>query len=383
MINRPYYLNEITNELKVHQVCCLLGPRQCGKTTLALEYKKRYHEKSIFFDLENPEDLATLQDPLRTLEDLEGLVIIDEIQRLPNLFPVLRVLSDRKKAKFLILGSASRDLIRQSTETLAGRVGYIELTPFSLFENCDPHTLFLRGGYPRAYLADSLEESVRWRKSYIRTFLERDIPALGFNIPPTTLQRFWMMLSHYHGQLVNMDQLGKSMSISGHTVRKYLDILSGTFMVRILLPWYENIEKRQIKMPKIYLRDTGLMNTLNRIQSKEDMITSPLKGSIWEGFALEETIKALHLNEEECFFWRTQNGAEIDLLVFMKGKRFGFEFKYGDIPKTTKSMHIVLNDLKLDKIYVVYPGSRTVHFSDRIKGIGLSEFMASLDTLLL
>lgn len=380
MINRTYYLDEITNEFKVHQVCCLLGPRQCGKTTLALEYQKKHPGTSFLFDLESPEDLEALLNPMRALEDLEGLVIIDEIQRLPNLFPVLRVLADRKKAKFLILGSASRDLIRQSTETLAGRIGYLELTPLSLFERCDPHALFIRGGYPKSYLANSEEESVRWRKSYIRTFLERDIPSLGFNIPPTMLQRFWMMLSHYHGQLLNMDQIAKSMSISGQTVRRYLDILAGTFMVRILPPWHENIEKRQIKTPKIYLRDTGLMNTLNRIQSDEDMRTSPLKGAIWEGFALEEIIKALHLNSDEYFFWRTQGGSELDLLTFMNGKRLGFEFKYGDTPKPTKSMHIVLEDLKLDKIYVIYPGNRTIHFSDALIGMGLSEFVSSLKT---
>jgi len=376
MIDRTYYLDEITNEFSVHQVCCLLGPRQCGKTTLALEYKKRYVGPSFLFDLENPEDMEALQNPLRTLEDLEGLVIIDEIQRLPNLFPVLRVLSDRKKAHYLILGSASRDLIRQSTETLTGRIGYIELTPLSLFEKCDPHTLFMRGGYPKSYLANSEAESFRWRKAYIRTFLEQDIPALGFNIPPAMLHRFWMMLSHYHGQLINMEQIGQSMALSGHTVRKYIDILSGTFMIRILSPWYENIEKRQIKTPKMYLRDSGLMNALNRIQSDDDMRTSPLKGALWEGFALEEIIKALHLNTEECFFWRTQSGSELDLLVLTNGSRLGFEFKYGDTPKTTKSMHLVLEDLKLDKLYIIYPGHRTIHFSDHIVGMGLSEFIA-------
>lgn len=381
MIKRTFYLDEITNEFKVHQVCCLLGPRQCGKTTLALEYKKKYPGESFLFDLENPEDLEALLNPLRALEDLKGLLIIDEIQRLPNLFPILRVLADRKNAKYLILGSASRDLIKQSTETLAGRIGYIELTPFSLFEDCDPHTLFIRGGYPNSYLANSDEESVRWRRSYIKTFLERDIPSLGFNIPPATLQRFWMMLSHYHGQLLNMEQIAKSMSISGHTVRKYLDILSGTFMVRILSPWHENIGKRQIKTPKVYIRDTGIMNSLNRIQFDEDMRVSPLKGAIWEGFALEEIVKALHLSAEDCFFWRTQNGSELDLLVFVNGKRLGFEFKYGDVPRPTKSMHVTLEDLKLERIYVVYPGTRRVYLSESIIGIGLSEVISSVKSL--
>lgn len=375
MIDRTYYLNEITKEFNVHQVCCLLGPRQCGKTTLAMAYQKTYAGPSFLFDLESSEDLDALKNPLRALENLEGLVIIDEIQRVPELFPLLRVLADRKKANYLILGSASRDLIRQSTESLAGRIGYIELPPFSLFEKCDPQTLFIRGGYPTSYLARTEEDSFRWRMSYLRTFLEQDIPSLGFNISPEMLRRFWMMLAHYHGQLLNMDQIANSMSISGHTVRRYLDVLVGTFMVRLLQPWHENVGKRQIKTPKIYLRDSGLMNTLMRIQSDNDMRTSPLKGAIWEGFALEEIIRALHLYPEDYFFWRTRQGSELDLLVFTNGKRIGFEFKYGDTPKTTKSMHLVLEDLKLDKLYIIYPGTRTIHYSDDIVGMGLSEFV--------
>ena len=348
MIVRVSFLKQISDQLRIHTVCGLLGPRQCGKSTLAREYAKHCGQPIHFFDLENPEDLEALQNPLRTLEGLSGLIIIDEIQRLPNLFPILRVLADKKQAKYLILGSASRDLIKQSSETLAGRIGYIELTPFSMSEGCQESTLLLRGGFPEAYLALSDQDSAQWKKAYIRTFLERDIPALGFRVPPLLLQRFWMMLSHYHGQLLNMEQISKSLSISGHTVRHYLDILAGTFMVRILPPWFENTSKRQTKTPKMYIRDSGLMNTLSRIEKEEDMITHPLKGAIWEGFALEELIRHLNLAPEESFFWRTHNSAEIDLLVFKNGKKYGFEFKFADTPKITKSIRIAHQDLNLD-----------------------------------
>ena len=377
MIERLAFLNQISDHLRIHEVCALLGPRQCGKTTLARHYAKQFGGKVQHFDLENPEELQALQTPLRTLEDLQGLVIIDEIQRCAELFPILRVLTDRQQARYLILGSASRDLIRQSSESLAGRIGYIEMTPFSISEGCKGETLFLRGGFPDSYLAGSLSDSVKWRKSYIRTFLERDIPALGFKIPPLLLQRFWMMLSHYHGQLLNMDQIGKSLSISGHTARHYLDILAGTFMVRLLPPWLENTAKRQVKTPKLFIRDCGLMNTLSRIESGQDMLTHPLRGAIWEGFALEQLIQHLRLEAEECFFWRTQNGAELDLLVFKNGKRYGFEFKYGDVPKTTKSMHIALDDLKIQHLYVIYPGKQKIFLDQDITAVGLGHFIAN------
>lgn len=375
MIDRKNFLSQITNHLRVHEVCALLGPRQCGKTTLARQYAQSYAGKVFTFDLENPEDVRALQNPLRTLENLNGLIIIDEIQRLPDLFPLLRYLVDQGKARFLILGSASRDLIRQSSETLAGRIGYIELTPLSLLEGCDESKLIIRGGFPDSYLAERDEDSALWRKSYIRTFLERDIPELGFKVPPMMLQRFWMMLAHYHGQILNMDQIGKSLSISGHTARHYLDILVGTFMIRLLLPWFENTHKRQIKSPKLYIRDVGLMNTLSRLDSQEDLLKHPLRGAIWEGFALEQIIQYFKLDPEEAFFWRTQNGAELDLLVFKHGKRYGFEFKFGDAPSTTKSMHVALEDLKLEHLYVIYPGQRSYSLNEKITAVNLNAFI--------
>jgi len=375
MLKRTSFLKAIQLNLKVHPVCGLLGPRQCGKTTLARQIADEYPERVHFFDLEHPEDLAALEQPLRTLEQLHGLVIIDEIQRLPNLFPVLRVLADKQQAHYLILGSASRELIRQSSESLAGRIGYVELTPLQISENCDSNKLLIQGGFPRSYLADTTEESFVWRNSYVQTFLERDIPNLGFNIPAVSLRRFWMMLAHVHGQLLNMSVLATSLGVSTHTIRSYLDILAGTFMIRVLMPWFENIHKRQVKSPKIYFRDNGILLNLLNISNHTDLLRYPQLGAIWEGFALEQVIDSLSLRSEEVFFWRTQNGAELDLLIFHEGKRLGFEFKYADIPKTTKSMHAAVEDLHLDYLYIIYPGNRQFSLTDKITAIGLVDWV--------
>jgi hypothetical protein len=341
---------------------------------LANEYAQRYG-KVYFFDLENPIDLARLENPMLALANLQSdLVIIDEIQRRPELFPVLRVLVDAKPRKFLILGSASRDLLKQSSETLAGRIGYIELPPFSIAEVKDEKRLWLRGGFPRSYLAALNEESYAWRQAYIATFLERDIPNLGFNIPPVLMRRLWMMLAHYHGQILNATEIGKSLSISHHTVRKYLDILAGTFMVRILTPWFENISKRQIKSPKIYLRDSGLLHALVNIQNEEQLQVYPKLGSSWEGFALEEIIKEYHASLEECYFWAIQSGAELDLLIIKDGKRIGFEFKHTDFPKVTPSMNIALEILNLEHLYIVFPYSgESFPLSNKITARGLNK----------
>ena len=373
MFKRTKFMQQLQQQFRVHPACGLLGSRQAGKTTLALEYAKTYKGSVHNFDLENPEDLLALYEPMRALEKLEGLVIIDEIQRLPELFPILRVLIDRKQAQYLILGSASRDLIRQSSETLAGRIGYIELTPFQLIEGCDASVLLNRGGYPRSYLRKSDSDSYLWRENYIQTFLERDIPNLGFKIPPMTLRRFWMMLTHVHGQLLNMNNLATSLAVSGHTIRQYIDILAGTFMIRVLLPWQENIHKRQVKTPKIYFRDSGILQTLLRIHSEEERLRHPNLGAIWEGFALEQIIQALNIRNEDVFFWRTADGAELDLFVLHAGKRIGFEFKFADAPRTTKSMHQALQDLRLDQLWVVYPGKKQIDLVDKITMIGLEE----------
>ncbi len=375
-MERHKYLKTIEIQFRIHPACAILGPRQVGKTTLAkLFLKDNSPENFHFFDLEDPLDLSRLENPMLTLSKLTNkLIIIDEIQRAPELFPIIRVLVDNKQKnqKFLILGSASRDLIRQSSETLAGRIGYMELMPFSLDEvNHDSEILWFRGGFPLSYLAHTDEDSFLWRQSYIATFLERDIPNLGFQIPPQQMRRFWLMLVHYHGQIFNASELGKSLGISDHMVRKYLDILAGTFMIRILLPWYENLEKRQIKSPKIYFRDSGILHALIGIRSRAEMDIHPKMGSFWEGFALEEIIRQADATPEECYFWGTQSKAELDLLILKNGKRIGYEFKYSDTPKITPSMRIACEDLKLDHLYVVYPGVATFSLSEKITARGL------------
>ncbi|MHB9148314.1 MAG: ATP-binding protein [Candidatus Amoebophilus sp.] len=373
-MDRSFFYNQIDFQFKIHSVCGLLGPRQVGKTTLAKQYAQKYNNVH-FFDLENPLDLARLENPMLALMDLQSdLIVIDEIQRRPELFPVLRVLVDERPRKFLILGSASRDLLQQSSETLAGRIGYIELTTFSVSEGAEEKKLWLQGGFPLSYLASSNEESYAWRQAYITTFLERDIPSLGFNIPPMLMRRLWMMVAHYHGQILNATEIGKSLSLSHHTVRKYLDILSGTFMIRLLTPWFENIGKRQVKSPKIYLRDSGLLHALVGIQDAEQLQVYPRLGSSWEGFALEEIIKEYRAAEEECYFWATQAGAELDLLIIKDGKKIGFEFKYTDAPKATLSMRIAIETLKLDHLYIVFPYKEdSFPLSEKITARGLQE----------
>ncbi len=353
-------------------MCAVLGPRQTGKTTLARQYSKNFNDGPVhFFDLENPFDLARLEEPFIALSSLEGLVVIDEVQRLPNLFPILRVLIDERPRKFLILGSASRDLIHQSSETLAGRIGYIELTPFSLGEVGDMRTLWRRGGFPRSFLADSDEESFLWRQEYITTFLERDIPNLGFKIPSLHIRRLWMMLCHTHGQIFNASELGRSLGVSDHTVRKYFDLLIGTFMMRSLSPWFKNISKRQVKSPKVYFRDTGILHALLGLTTQAEIERHPKLGASWEGFAIEEIIRLHAIRAENCYFWGTQSGAELDLLIFQKGKRLGFEIKYADAPKISLSMKIAIEDLKLDHLTIVYPGDQAYDFNDKISVVGI------------
>lgn len=379
-MERRYYFEQIEFQLKIHTLCGLLGAHQVGKTTLAREYSKKSDLPVLFFDLENPTDLARLENPMLTLERITNtLIIIDEIQLRPDLFPVLRVLADQheKKRKFLILGSASRDLIQHSSETLAGRIGYIELPPFSLIETKQEETLWLRGGFPPSYLAQTDEMSFAWRQAYIKTFLERDIPLLGFQIPPEHMRRFWLMLSHYHGQILNSSDLGRSLQISDHTVRRYIDILVGTFMIRQLHPWFENMSKRQVKSPKIYFRDCGILYALLGINDLNALHIHPKIGTFWEGFALEEIIKQFHASDES-YFWATQSGAELDLLIVKEGKKIGFEFKYVDAPKITKSMRIANEDLKLDHLYLVYPGKHTFPLADGMTALGVESLKSGL-----
>ena len=375
-MQRIDFLENIENAFTANPVVALLGPRQCGKTTLAKQYAARQQKTLHYFDLEHPAHLAQLAEPMLALNDLEGFIVIDEIQLRPDLFPMLRVLVDEhKNRQFLILGSASRDLIQQSSETLAGRISYIECTPFNLKEVKKSKILLNRGGYPRSYLAENSAASYEWRQSYISTFLERDIPNLGFRVPAKTMRRFWMMLTHYHGQIFNASELGTSLGLAHTTVRHYVDILTGTFMVRELLPWFENIKKRQIKSPKIYFRDTGIYLALLNITSEADLHTNPRLGAAWEGFALEQIINSQKIPAEQCFFWGVHQQAEIDLLVFSNGKRLGFEFKYKDAPTLTKSMHIACETLKLDKLYVIYPGKAGYKLNETIEVMSLEQFV--------
>ncbi len=365
----------LTKFLKSYPIVAILGPRQCGKTTLSRQFSSRWPSSVTAFDLENPRDAQRLQDPLLALEDAEGLVIIDEIQRSPDLFPVLRVLADRSPGtKYLILGSASRDLIRQSSESLAGRISYVEMGGFSLrhvgVKNIE--RLWIRGSFPRSFLAPSEAASYRWRQDFIATFLERDIPQLGIAIPAKSLGRFWKMLAHYHGQIFNASEIGQSLGFSDHTAQRYLDLLSGTFMVRQLRPWHYNTKKRIIKRPKIYFRDTGILHALLSLEGKKDVVSHPKLGASWEGFALEEVIGSMHVREDEAFFWGVHTGAELDLVFEKKGKLFGIEVKYAQAPSLTPSMRSALAELSLKHIWVVYPGREAYPLSRSVTVIPLA-----------
>jgi len=377
-MKRNSEVEEVYRDFKTAKVVALLGPRQCGKTTLARDYFKKYRGVSEqYFDLENPHDVLRLSDPMLTLEEMKGLIVMDEIQRVPDLFPVLRVLVDQKKLKqhYLILGSASRELIQQSSESLAGRIHYRELTPFSYHEASDLNKLWLRGGFPLSYLARSMAASAQWRIDYVRTFLEQDIPALGIRIPAANLRRFWMMLAHYHGQIMNASEIGNALDLSHHTVQKYLDILSGTFMMRQLAPWHENIAKRQVKAKKIYFRDSGIFHTLLNIADRSELLMHPKLGASWEGFALEEVIRHLKVDAQDCYFWNVHNGPELDLLIVQGTKRMGFEFKFSKTPQLTHSMQQAMKDLKLKKLTVIYPGEHPIKLSREVTAIGLEPFL--------
>ena len=368
LIDRSDYILRIKSAHRIHAVTALLGPRQCGKTTLARQYIKEQNEPVHYFDLEDPEHLNQLTEPKLALAPLKGLIVIDEIQKIPNLFPVLRVLVDEDNAerKFLILGSASRTLIKQASESLAGRIEYIELTPLDLSEVKDAEKLWLRGGFPKAYLSENNTDSMRWREAYIQTFLEQDIPNLGIQIAPSMLRRFWMMISHYHGQLCNFSELGRSLGVSHNTARHYLDILTATFMIRTLQPWYENVGKRQIKTPKIYFRDSGIYHALLKQPEKETLLMTPHVGASWEGFALEQVIRFHQARPESCFFWATQGHAEVDLLILEGSRKIAYEFKYTSTPKITKSMRIAMEDLQLDKLTIITPGEKSYPLNEHI-----------------
>ncbi len=374
MIKRPDLIRQIQKAIRRSRVVVLIGPRQCGKTTLAREFLSP-GEKN-YYDLEDTDDLVRLEDAKSELAGLRGLVVIDEIQRKPELFPLLRVLSDRKPlpAKFLILGSASPALLKQSSESLAGRIETIQMSGFSLREVTSRklQSHWFRGGFPHSFLARSNGGSFAWRKQFVQTFLERDVPQMGVNIPAPMFRRFWTMLSHTHGQLWNAADPAASLGVSQPTVRKYLDYLEHLLMVRQLQPWHENLSKRQVKAPKIYVRDSGLLHLLLGIQNEKDFQNHPKRGASWEGYVIEELFK--QFQPDDAYFWATHNQAELDLLFLKNGRKMGFEIKLSDRPSLTPSMRIAIRDLKLEKLFVVYPGKENYRLDDRIQVLSILDF---------
>ncbi|OGV59499.1 MAG: hypothetical protein A2498_02820 [Lentisphaerae bacterium RIFOXYC12_FULL_60_16] len=375
-INRSTITGDIIRRLKKSPVVGVLGARQVGKTTLSHQVAAEWPEPVTRFDLELPADRDALTRSAQTvLEPCEGLVILDEVQRLPELFTLLRPLCDRRdrSTRFLLLGSASWDVVKGVSESLAGRIQFVDVSGFSLVETGieSLHRLWFRGGFPPAFLAETDADAMEWHEAFGRTFLEKDIPVLGFEVAPDALRRFWTMLSHFHGQTWNASRLAEAMGSKRTTVDRYRDILAGTFMLRVLPPWFENIGKRMVKSPKVYLRDSGVLHQLLGLTEAMDLPRHPHYGASWEGFALEQTLIA-H-GQHDAYFYGTQRGAELDLLLLRHGRRWGFEFKCADAPSTTKSMHIARQDLKLEHLWVVYPGTLRYPLTEHITALPLRE----------
>ena len=372
MVPRPEILERIERAFQVTPIVTLLGPRQCGKTTIARMIAQK--NGAAIFDLEDQADNTALANPKLALSGKRGLIIIDEIQHRPELFPALRVLVDRpdNAARFLLLGSASPMLVRGVSETLAGRTSFVDMAGFTLEEvgSSQWRQLWLRGGFPRSWLADSDALSFEWKKAFIRTFLERDIPQLGISIPAAALSRFWTMIAHSHGQIWNGSALSRSFGVSEKTVKRYLEILEGTFLVRTLPPWHDNLGKRLVKSPKVYIRDSGILHALLGIDTMDALLSHPVAGASWEGFAVE-SVRA-RFPEAQAFFYATHGGAELDLLLIYHDRRYGFEMKLNEAPKLTRSMMVSIEDLKLDGLFVIYPGTRQYPLSERVSAVPIS-----------
>lgn len=381
IIPRPEPIGRIEASFRIHPVTALLGPRQCGKTTLARLIADT--EGATIFDMENPVDIQRLAVPMQTLKGLSGLVIVDEVQRKPELFELIRVLVDQPggNIRFLLLGSVSPQLVRGASESLAGRIGFVDLSGFQLFEvggeNRD--RLWVRGGFPKAFLAGTETDSMLWRENFARTFLERDIPQLGITTPAEVLRRFWTMVAHYHGQVWNAAEFARALGTAENTARRYLDILSGAYMVRVLPPWFENMKKRQVKAPKVYVRDSGLLHHLLQVPTLSDLQGHPKTGASWEGFAVEQIVHSL--GTRDAYFWATHAGAELDLLVMVDGKRYGFEFKYSDAPKRHKSMNIAIRDLGLEHLWVIYPGDQKYSLDEKITALSLAQAIENISKM--
>jgi predicted AAA+ superfamily ATPase len=382
VIERTTHVRTVLRRLKTNPVVAILGARQIGKTTLAGQIAEAYARTVHRFDLEDPADLARLEDPRLALTGLKGLVVLDEIQRRPELFPVLRVLADRRPrpARFLVLGSASPDLLRQSSESLAGRITYYLLPGLAPSEVGTPKlaTLWLRGGFPRAFLAGTHRDSMLWREDFLRTFLERDLPQLGIRIPAPTLRRFWAMLAHWHGQIWSSSEFGRSFGVADTTVRRYLDVMSGALVVRQLQPWHANLSKRQVKSPKVYVRDSGLLHTLLGIENRTDLERHPKVGASWEGFLLEQVVSLQSVPEEQMYFWATHAGAELDLLVDKGRRRMGFEFKRTSTPKVTPSIRSALQDLELQEVVVIHAGEESFPLAKRVRAVAAGRLLDDL-----
>ena len=382
-VPRTDHLRQLRLLLREFPVVALLGARQVGKSTLARQLAASRRGPATWFDLENPADLARLADPGLELRPLRGLVVLDEIQRLPNVFPLLRVLADRPRtpARFLVLSSASPELLRQTSETLAGRVAFHELDGFGLREVGDLERLWLRGGFPLSYLARSVAASRRWRDGFIRTFLARDVPELGSLIPSATLRRFWTMLAHWHGQLWNGAEFGRAFGVSHTTVRRYLDLLSSVFVVRQLQPWHENIAKRQVRSPKVYVGDSGILHALLGLTGREEIVSHPKVGASWEGFVIQQIIHLLAAHPEQCFHWSTHSGAELDLMAVAGNRRYGFEVKRTEAPRLTPSMRSALATLGLERLDVVHAGTERYRMAPKIRALPAADLAATLRPL--
>ena len=373
MIERKSHINAVTGLLKRFPVVTILGARQVGKTTLAADIGRARSSQTTRFDLENPTDLARLNDPMLALEGLSGLVVLDEIQRRPEIFPVLRVLADRRpiRTRFLVLGSASPNLLRQGSETLAGRIAFYELPGLSLAElgARSASRLWVRGGFPLSYLAKSDSTSMEWRGAFVRNFVERDLPGLGINVGASTMRRFWTMMAHHHAQLWNASELGRSFGVADTTVRGYVDKLTDALVLRQLSPWHENVGKRQVKSPKIYVRDAGLLHALLNLPSQSDVEAHPKLGASWEGFVIEQIVQLLNVRADETFFWRTHTGAELDLLIVRGRRRQAFEIKRTTAPTITPSMRSALQDLKLKSLTIVHAGRETFPLAKNVEAL--------------
>lgn len=385
MISRTRHLDRVQELLNRNPIVAILGARQVGKTTLARELATRFPGTAVRFDLEDPDDLARLAEPKLALGSQDGLVVIDEVQRQPDLFPVLRVLVDRPEntARFLVLGSASPELLRQSSESLAGRVAYHHLSGFAVDEVgvTSGGSLWHRGGFPRSFLAESDQASYEWRLDFVRTFLERDIPMLGSRIPPLALHRFWRMLAHYHGQVWNSAEFARAFGVAATTVRRYLDLLAGALVIQLLPPWHENISKRQVKAPKVYVADPGLLHALLGLATVEDLEGHPKIGASWEGFVVQEILARLGTRRDEAFFWATHTGAELDLLVVRGTQRLGFEVKRTTSPKMTRSAHSALETLGLARLDIVHAGEHTFTISDKVRAVAFNNLLDDIETL--